>query len=218
MTSITGADRGDARILWNFNVLKQPVRPCSAALAMGGCDIGVAAAAADLYRARLFPVVAFSGGIMPGTSRRFPRGEAVHFREKAIALGVPEEATLLEPYATNTGENIRFGRTVLTGDGRTMHSVLLISMPYMQRRAYATCRKQWPEVDPVCASQPVAFDEYAKEQDDEAEFISMMMGDTHRVMEYPRRGFAIEQEVPDHVRDAFERLRKRGYDTWLLSD
>ncbi|SNB88863.1 MULTISPECIES: hypothetical protein [unclassified Streptomyces] len=99
-----------------------------------------------------------------------------------------------------------------------MHSVLLISIPYMQRRAYATCRKQWPEVDPVCASQPMAFDEYAKEQDDEAEFISMMMGDTHRVMEYPRRGFAIEQEVPEHVRDAFERLRKRGYDTWLLSD
>ncbi|MFE7141310.1 YdcF family protein [Streptomyces sp. NPDC057644] len=218
MTPITGADRGDARILWDFNVLKQPVRPCPAALALGGCDIGVATAAADLYRARLFPVVVFSGGIMPGTCGRFPRGEAVHFRERAVALGVPEEIALLEPHATNTGENISFGRKVLTSGGRTVPSVLLISMPYMQRRAYATCRKQWPEVDPVCASQPVSFDEYAEAQDDEAEFIAMMMGDTHRVMEYPRRGFAIEQEVPDHVRDAFERLRRRGYDTWLLPD
>ncbi|MEV7915420.1 YdcF family protein [Streptomyces griseus] len=216
MKRIADADRDDARILWDFNVLKQPVRPCSAALVLGGCDIGVAATTADLYRAGLFPTVVFSGGIMPATRARFPRGEAVHFRETAISLGVPEEVALLEPHATNTGENISFGRKVLTGGGTAVRSVLLISMPYMQRRAYATCRKQWPGVDLVCASQPVPFDDYAKAQDDEAEFIAMMMGDTHRVMEYPHRGFAIEQEVPEHVRDAFERLRKRGYDTWLL--
>lgn len=46
----------------------------------------------------------------------------------------------------------------------------------------------------------------------------MMMGDTHRVLEYPKRGFAIEQHVPERVRDAFDRLRNRGYDTWLLCD
>lgn len=218
MNTVTDADRGDARTLWDFNVLKQPVRPCSVALVLGGCDIGVAAAAADLYRAQLFPTVVFSGGIMPATRGRFPRGEAVHFRERAVTLGVPEEVALLEPHATNTGENISFGRKVLTDTGRTVRSVLLVSMPYMQRRAYATCRKQWPEVDLVCASQPVTFYDYAKAQDDEGEFVAMMMGDTHRVMEYPHRGFAIEQEVPEHVRDAFERLRRRGYDTWLLRD
>ena len=31
-------------------------------------------------------------------------------------------------------------------------SVMLISKPYMQRRAYATNRTAWPEVEPVCSS------------------------------------------------------------------
>jgi uncharacterized SAM-binding protein YcdF (DUF218 family) len=215
---ITDADWDDARTLWDFNLMRHQAQPCSAALALGGCDIGVAVAVADLYRARLFPTVVFTGGITAATRQCFPRGEAVHFREQALALGVPDDAILVEPKATNTGQNISFAREVLAGAGVPVRSVMLICMPYMQRRAYATCRKQWPEVVPVCASQTLTFDEYAKAQADEKEFIDMMMGDTHRVMEYPHRGFAIEQEVPEHVRDAFERLRDRGYDTWLLQD
>ncbi|MEU8628566.1 YdcF family protein [Streptomyces sp. NPDC048669] len=218
MNPITDVDRDDARRLWDFNLMHHPVRPVSAAVALGGCDLGVVSAVAGLYRARLFPTVVFTGGITPATRGRFPHGEAVHFRAEALALGMPDQAILLETRATNTGQNINFAREVLEDTGQELLSVLLVSMPYMQRRAYATCRQQWPEVEPVCASETLTFDEYAKAQDDEAEFIAMMMGDTHRVMEYPRRGFAIEQEVPEHVRDSFERLRERGYDAWLLHD
>nr|WP_248628157.1 ElyC/SanA/YdcF family protein [Nonomuraea coxensis] len=32
--------------------------------------------------------------------------EAVHHREHARSLGVPDEAILVEPAATNTGENL----------------------------------------------------------------------------------------------------------------
>lgn len=218
MTPITDVDRDDARTLWDFNLLDHQARPVSAAVALGGCDIGVATAVADLHRAGLFPTVVFTGAVTEATLGRFPRGEAVHFSEKAIALGVPEDVVLVEPCATNTGQNITFARTVLADVVHQVDSVLLVCMPYMQRRAYATCRKQWPDVQVLCASQEVTFDEYAKAQDDEMEFIAMMVGDTQRVMEYPRRGFAIEQEVPERVRDAFERLCRRGYDAWLLAD
>jgi uncharacterized SAM-binding protein YcdF (DUF218 family) len=218
MNGITNADRDDARILWDYNLMGHRVRPCSAALALGGCDIGVVAAVVDLHHARVFPTVVFTGGITAATRGRFPRGEAVHFREEALALGMPDDAILLEPNAANTGQNISCSREVLTQAGVAVRSVLLVCTPYMQRRAYATCRKQWPEVEPLCASQAVTFDDYAKAQKDEKELIDMMMGDTHRVMAYPRLGFAIEQDVPRHVRDAFDRLRKRGYDAWLLRD
>ncbi|MGC5398398.1 YdcF family protein [Streptomyces sp. DT20] len=218
MAPINDADRDDARTLWDFNTLNQRARPVSAAVALGGCDIGVVTAVATLYRARLFPTVVFTGAVTEATLGRFPRGEAVHFREEALALGVPDEAILLEPRATNTGQNITFARAVLEEAGKHVDSVLLVCMPYMQRRAYATCRRQWPEVEVVCVSETVSFDEYAKYQEDEAGFVAMMVGDTQRVMEYPRRGFAIEQEVPERVHDAFERLSKRGYDAWLLRD
>ncbi|MFI6401407.1 YdcF family protein [Streptomyces sp. NPDC050548] len=214
--TISDADRADARALWDFHQMGHELRPCSAAIALGSLDLGVAGAAADLYHAGMFPVVAFTGDISGATRERFPRGEAVHYREHALSLGVPDEAILLEPKATNTGQNIGFSREVLENAGIAVTTVLLISMPYMQRRAYATCRKLWPEVEPVCVSQSLSFDEYVTTHADEKQFIDMLMGDMERVMEYPKRGFAIEQHVPERVRDAFDRLRVRGYDSWLL--
>ncbi|QNA78476.1 YdcF family protein [Streptomyces sp. So13.3] len=192
------------------------LRPCSAAITLGSLDLGVATNTADLYHACMFPTVVFTGDTSTATKARFPRGEANHYREHALFLGVPDAAILLEPKATNTGQNIGFSREVLENAGIAVTTLLLISMPYMQRRAYATCRKLWPEVEPVCVSQPLTYDEYVKTHDDEKQFIDMLMGDMERVMEYPKRGFAIEQHVPERVRDAFDRLRTRGYDSWLL--
>ncbi|WP_329182385.1 YdcF family protein [Streptomyces sp. NBC_01477] len=192
------------------------LKPCSAAIALGSLDLGVATTTADLYHARMFPTVVFTGNTSAATQARFPRGEATHYREHALSLGVPDEAILLEPKATNTGQNIGFSREVLENAGVAVTTLLLISMPYMQRRAYATCRKLWPEAEPICVSQPLPYIEYVKTHDDEKQLIDMLMGDMERVMEYPKRGFAIEQHVPEEVRDAFARLRARGYDSWLL--
>jgi uncharacterized SAM-binding protein YcdF (DUF218 family) len=213
---ISDADRADARTLWDFHQMGHELRPCSAAITLGSLDLGVATTTAELYHAGMFPTVVFTGDTSAATQARFPRGEATHYREHTLSLGVPDEAILLEPKATNTGQNIGFSREALENAGIVVTTLLLISMPYMQRRAYATCRKLWPEVEPVCVSQPLPYDEYVTTHDDEKQLIDMLMGDMERVMEYPKRGFAIEQHVPARVRDAFERLRARGYDRWLL--
>lgn len=101
------------------------------------------------HHAGLFPALVFTGGNSPGTATRFPRGEAVHFRERALELGVPDEAILLEPRAGDTGQNITLSREAINAAGIRPRSVLLISMPPMERRAFATCRAQWPEVEVV---------------------------------------------------------------------
>jgi len=94
---------------------------------------------------------------------------------------------------------------------------MLIAMPYMQRRAYATCRKLWPEVQVVCASQPLEFDDYVKTIGDEVLVANMLVGDLQRVIEYPRLGFAIEQEVPKDVHAAYQRLLDQGFTRRLLA-
>ncbi|WP_410641526.1 YdcF family protein [Amycolatopsis sp. lyj-346] len=91
-----------------------------------------------------------------------PGGSAVHFRERALELGVPDAAILVEPEAANTGANITLSRDVLTAAGLAPGSVLLISMPYMERRAFATCRRLWPEVEVTCTSAPLTLEEYVK--------------------------------------------------------
>ncbi|MFW6692960.1 YdcF family protein [Streptomyces sp. MAR4 CNX-425] len=215
--TITDAHWSDARVIWDYHQMGHEPRPCSAAIGLGSHDLGVATTAADLYRAGLFPVIVFSGGNSPTTAARFPRGEAVHYREHALELGVPGDAILVEPKAGNTGQNVVFSREVLREAAIEIDSLLLVSKPYMERRAYATCRKVWPEVDVVCASEPLELDDYVKAIGDEKLVVDMLVGDLQRVIEYPKLGFAVEQEVPGDVHAAYERLLRAGFDSRLLT-
>ncbi|MDC0767400.1 YdcF family protein [Streptomyces sp. HD] len=207
----------DATLIWNYHQMDHEQRPCSAAIGLGSHDLGVATTAADLYREGLFPVMVFSGGNSPTTLARFPRGEAVHYREHALSLGVPDEAILVEPKAANTGQNITFSRELLAEAGIAVESLLLVSKPYMERRSYATCRRLWPEVEVVCASEPLELDAYIRSIGDERLVVDMLVGDLQRVIEYPRLGFAVEQEVPAVVYGAYERLVRAGFDSRLVS-
>lgn len=206
----------DAETIWRYHRLNHRPKKCGAAVALGCNDLGVAAHAAQLYHRGLFPVVVFSGANSRETFDTFPRGEGVHYRERALELGVPEEAILVEPQATNTGENISLSREVLRAAGICVDSVMLVSMPYMERRAYATTRKVWPDVEPVCASVPLSLAEYMKACDHSTELIDMMIGDLQRIIEYPGQGFAIAQEVPPFVYAAYERLVAAGFRSRML--
>ncbi|MFI1105414.1 YdcF family protein [Streptomyces melanogenes] len=206
----------DATLIWNYHQMGHELRSCSAAIGLGSHDLGVATTATDLYHAGFFPVVVFSGGNSPTTRARFPRGEAVHYREHALSLGVPDRAILVEPKAANTGQNITLSRELLVEAGIQVQSLLLISKPYMERRSYATCRKLWPEVEVVCASEPLELDDYIKSIGDEKLVVDMLVGDLQRVIEYPKLGFAVEQGVPDDVHDAYERLLGEGFDSRLI--
>jgi uncharacterized SAM-binding protein YcdF (DUF218 family) len=212
----TDDQRADAVTIWDYHQMHHQARPCSAAIGLGSHDLGVAAFAAQLFHAGLFPVLVFSGGNSPTTRARFPRGEAVHFAEHAMQLGVPQPAIIIEPRAGNTGQNIGFSRQALADAGVQVESVLLISKPYMERRAFATAGKFWPEVEAVCASEPLTFDDYLKSIGDEKLVIDMLVGDLQRVIEYPAAGFAIAQDVPADVEAAYRRLLDAGFDSRLL--
>ncbi|MFG3253244.1 YdcF family protein [Streptomyces sp. NPDC048172] len=204
-------------LIWDFHQMHHEPRPVDAAIGLGSHDLGVATHAAQLFRAGLFPVMVFSGGNSPTTAARFPRGEAVHYREHALELGVPPEAVLLEPKAANTGQNITLARDVLAAAGVHPTSVLLVSKPYMERRSYATARKMWPEVEVACASEPLEFDDYLKAIGDEKLVGDMLVGDLQRVIEYPKLGFAIEQGVPGGVSDAYTSLVRDGFTSRLIA-
>ncbi|MEC3952497.1 YdcF family protein [Nocardia sp. CDC153] len=217
-TTLPPQHRSDVEILWNYNQLHHEPHPVDVGIGLGGHDFGVATYTADLYRAGTFPLIVFTGANAPTTVDRFPRGEAVHFRERAIDLGVPADAILVEPNATNTGENIDFTRALLKERGYldSIKSVMLISRPYQQRRSYAICRKRWPEVEVICGSLPLALDDYVASIGDAERVINMLVGDTQRIWVYPAKGWAIEQDVPEAVRNAYSRLVDAGFTRRLL--
>jgi uncharacterized SAM-binding protein YcdF (DUF218 family) len=171
----------------------------------------------DLYKRGMAPLLLFTGATSPTTRERMPRGEAVHYRERAVELGVPSSDVLVEPRARNTGENIRFSRELLEEAGLEVSSVLLISKPYEERRAYATARKLWPGVEVVSASSPMTLDEYVDSIGDARLVIDMLVGALQRLMIYPEQGFMISQPLPADVTEAYERLCQAGFTSRLLT-
>ncbi|MFF9770546.1 YdcF family protein [Streptomyces sp. NPDC053086] len=207
----------DTRRLWDYHQMGHTLRPCSVAIGLGSHDLGVAETAVDLYKRGMAPLLVFTGATSPTTRDRMPRGEAVHYRERALELGVPDSAVLVEPRARNTGENIRFSRELLEEAGVDVSSVLLISKPYEERRAYATARKLWPGVEVVSASSPMTLDEYVDSIGDARLVIDMLVGALQRLLIYPAQGFMIGQPVPDDVLEAYDRLCHDGFTSRLLA-
>jgi hypothetical protein len=87
----------------------------------------------------------------------------------------------------------------------------------MERRSYATARQIWPEVEVVCASEPLDFDDYLASIADVRLVVDMLVGDLQRVIEYPKLGFAVTQDVPEEVHAAYAALVEAGFDTRLLT-
>jgi hypothetical protein len=218
LTSATLTDElwDDARTIWNHLRLDHPEEGCDAAIGLGSHDLGVAVHSTALYHRGLFPIIVFTGSNSATTKSRFPRGEAVHYREYALAHGVPDRAVLTEAQAANTGENIAFSRAALARSGTFTDSVLLVCKPYMERRAFATCRQLWPEVKVVCASQPLELHEYVEAIGDVRLVVDMLVGELHRLAEYPRLGHCIAQEIPPQAKAAYDRLAAAGFNSRLL--
>ena len=118
------------------------------------------------------------------------------YTREAIALGVPADRIRTETRATNTGENIRFTRDLLAAEGVHPRSATLVTRPYQQRRAYATARKLWPEIEVRGSAQPLTFRTYLGEIGDSAKVLNMLVGDTQRIWVYAERGFAFPRRCP----------------------
>ena len=90
----------------------------------------------------------------------------------------------------------------------------------MERRAYATFKKLWPDVDLIVTSPQVSFEEYLRQYSNETlspdDVVSIMVGDLQRIRLYPEKGFQIPQDIPDDVWDAYTELVAAGYDKHLI--
>ncbi|MCK2240874.1 MULTISPECIES: YdcF family protein [unclassified Crossiella] len=208
----------DVRILWDYNRIDDQPRRCDVGIGLGSHDLGVADHAAELYHAGYLPLIVFTGANAPTTVDRFPRGEAVHYRERAIELGVPDEAILVEPKARYTGENFELSRALLESHGIEVASVMIVCRPYQQRRAYALCRKMWPEVDVLCSAQQVELVDYLRSIGDDTRVINTITADTQRIVLHGEQGVALPQEMPTEVWAAYERLVAAGYDKRVIKD
>ncbi|MFA6249874.1 MAG: YdcF family protein [Candidatus Shapirobacteria bacterium] len=205
-----------ARILWDYNNFSQDLSPSDCILVLGNNDIRVASYAADLYLAKLAPLIIMSGGYGAYTRQFFTLPEAEVFAREAISRGVPKNHILVENQSTNTGENLLFTQKLLASKEVNVKSVILVQKPYMLRRAYATFKKQWPGVKVLATGPSIGYFDYPNSIITKERLINHLVGDTQRVKLYPKKGFQVFQKVPIRVWAAYKELVRRGYDQHLI--
>ena len=209
----------NAKIIWEYMRMNTPLEKADAIFVLCSHDTRVANRAADLFNDGYAPWVIVSGGAGKLTQDLFNKPEAEVFKDILLQADVPEDRIIIEPNSANTGENVRFTYELLGKLSMTFDSFILVQKPYMERRTYATFKKQWPDTNTkITVTSPVmSYEEYMTSSVIDKDFvISVMVGDLQRIREYPKLGFQIEQDIPDEVWQAYEDLVAVGFNKHLM--
>ena len=206
-----------AKRIWDYHHLHMPLRKGDCIFVLSSHDIRVADFAAKLYNEGWAPKVLISGGVAhKGDLLETPwdEPESVVLARRAMQLGVPKKDIVLEKKARNTGDNVKFSRPLLRKMGAK--NVIIVQKPNMERRAYAAIRKMWPQLRFVVASPAMTFEQYPTKRITKEMLINIMVGDLQRIIEYPKKGFQIQQIVPKDVKAAYDFLIASGYTKHLM--
>lgn len=165
--------------------------------------------------------IIFTGGLGRITQAIWNQPEASKFAEIAILKGVPETLIYVEDKSSNTGENIKFTKKLITDWNLPIDPVIVVDKPFKERRLYATLKKQWQDLNFSVTSPQNTLDEYIQYYEESSEldvddFINILVGDIQRIDLYGQNGFQIKQDIPLVVREAYNILVNRGYDKQLI--
>ncbi|HVY73123.1 MAG TPA: YdcF family protein [Candidatus Paceibacterota bacterium] len=210
--------------IWDYMHLHHQLKKADAIFVLGNHDLRVAEYAAKLWLDGWAPylICAGSGTIHannPAWSDFAGKTEAELFANVARKAGVPDSAILIENQSQNTGQNYEFTDKLLKDRGVDLQTVIAVQKPYMERRTYAAGKVWWPDKEIIVTSPPLTLAEYPNESTNANEhWIHSIVGDLQRIREYPKKGFQIEQEIPENVWAAYEFLVAKGYTRYLIKD
>lgn len=218
MPLINDTIKRQAQVLWDYHRLDVGLEPCDLVLALGSHDerVPVRAAQLMLMLDGMAPLLALSGGLGKVTDEIWDEAEADRFARIAERYGVSRSQMLIENTSTNTGENIVKTRALLAREGIQITSGILVTKPYMRRRAYATAMQQWPGVRWFVTSPLESFENYVG--DEMAREIELMVGDLQRIRTYAALGYQIPQAMPDEVWQSYEALVRAGFDKYVMRE
>lgn len=218
---IDGNTLADARTLFDYERVDDLLSHRDVAIGFGNHSEYVARRAAELYLEGLVDKVLFTGGFGRITKKIWNMPEAERFARVAEGIGVSEKDILLDTTSTNTGENISHSQRLLAEAGMDGARAIVVEVPFRGRRTRSALEVQWPELDFVMTSPTLGFEDFLRVYAEEGpisveEFVSVLVGDVQRIVEYGRRGWQTPQDVPGDVLAAYERLVGRGFTSQLL--
>lgn len=100
-------------------------------------------AALELFHSGYYETLIIAGG----KTRNRATSESSEIAERLISAGLSSTRIILEEDSSNTAENVRYARNIMTS--RSVRELLLIGKIYAKRRYVMTIKKNWPEIERV---------------------------------------------------------------------
>ncbi len=201
-----------AKRIWDYLSSRGKPGPSDAIVVCCSYDLRVCDYACELLRASVAPVIVFSGNTGNWTRHLWNRPESIIFKERAEANGVASSNLLIEPNATNIGENIAFSRGVVA----SAKAVTFVTKPNTILRVELTAPMQWPGVRAFTACPSFAFPDEISNVIGLFGLINEMVGDIQRILEYPKLGYQVEHTLPDEVIESWKHLIQCGFTLHMM--
>ncbi len=219
MQNIPQLHRDLAQIIWDYHHINHIICKSDIILVLWSHDIRVVDRAVELYKQWYSKRMLFSWwiGRLTDTLDLFRWStEAEVFRKRAIELWIPAKDILTETKSTNTWENIKFSYEILKKFD--IQSIIIVQKPYMERRVLATFLAQYPNKNTkfFVTSPNISLLEYPNSEIGLDEVINIMIWDLQRIIEYPKKGYQVEQNIPKNVLEAYEKLIKYWYTSHII--
>lgn len=200
-----------AQVLWSYHQLNQPLIKADCMIVLGNDDLRTAEYAAKLFLAGHADYVVISGQASRLSSHFLPDSEATVFAKVMTEWGVDSANILLEHRATNTGQNVLFSQQLLEQHHRQPSSVLLVTKPYMERRAVATFQKVWPGPQVNVTSITSEMERFLDERHSLERITQAMIGYVYRMRDYVTAGYQVPQPIPPDIWQAVHQLEALGF-------
>ena len=208
----------NAKVLYDFHNQNRTTISTDFMLVMGSHDLRVANHAANLFLQGKAPFLVCSGGSGKITKSLWNNTEAETYAQICIENGVPKDKILIENKSTNSGENFIFTKKLLKSHNIKVSTGIIVCKNYLSRRALATAKKQWPEIEWFIETPNLSFEEYIKNESNIDRMINLLVGDIQRLMIYPNFGFQIPVTITQEVLNSYDFLVKHGYTQFLIDE
>lgn len=204
-----------AERIFNYLYLRDPRKKVDAIIGFGHFDMKIPWTCGKLYQEGYAPKIIFAGGVGAGTAD-LQKNEALVFRDELFKHfpDIPENDVLVEDQSNNTGENIYFLKDIAFDRwpehnfSKGISSVMLVCNAARQRRTWLTWKKILPEVQAINGPPDTSY-EKEKElfRSKGRELEDLLLGEMERILNYPDKGFIVEEKIPEEVYAAYQVLK-----------
>ena len=209
------------KVLWDYMRLQQPLEKCDLIIGCGCFNLEIPVKCAELLKEGYGSKILFTGGLGKITEDNFFKPEALIYKDIAIKQGIDEQDILIETKSTNTGDNFRFSIKLLEQSKINYSKILIVHDYHSERRTLSSAKAIIKNKEIFITSPDICFDDYLKYLETKREvaidIISAVVGDIQRLIIYPQFGWQVDNDVPNYVMEAYDFLKKMGFDKYILS-